>query len=90
VVYDRDPLSPDLGLTDSEDITITVNDVAPSVTVRLVDSHGTGIEGGVVKYYSGGWQDFGTTDVNGQVQKSLPLQSYKFRMTYAGAYNDKT
>ena len=76
--------------SDFEDITITVNDAAPSVTVRLVDSHGTGIEGGVVKYYSGGWQDFGTTDVNGEVQKSLPLKSYKFRMTYAGAYNDKT
>ena len=67
-----------------------ISGVSPPITVLLLNSTSTGIPGGLVKYYDGGWQDFGTTDVNGEVQKSLPLQSYKFRMTYAGAYNDKT
>ena len=64
---------------------------SPDITVRLLDSLGNGIEGGVVKYYSSGWKDFGTTDATGQVtNSSITPKSYKFRMTYAGASNEQT
>ncbi|MFC5471183.1 OmpL47-type beta-barrel domain-containing protein [Cohnella suwonensis] len=55
-----------------------------SVSVQLKDSNGNPLSGGVVSYYDGGWKDFGVTDANGQVSRSLPDKSYDFAMTYEG------
>jgi 3D (Asp-Asp-Asp) domain-containing protein len=61
-----------------------------TVTVQLKDSSGNPLNGGVVQYYSGGWQAFGTTDISGQASKQLLPASYSFRMTYAFASQDKS
>jgi len=61
-----------------------------AVTVQLLDSTDKGLAGGVVQYYSGGWQTFGTTaGVDGKVSKDLPDGSYTFRMSYGGASVEK-
>jgi hypothetical protein len=57
--------------------------------VRLIDSEGNLItEDAIVKYYSGGWREFGTT-TNGVANKELLPNSYSFRMNYAFANKDK-
>ena len=64
---------------------------ALTVTVQLKDSAGNPLSGGIVQYYSGGWQTFGTTDASGQVTKVLsPLTTYSFRMSYGSASLDKS
>ncbi|MFZ1400004.1 MAG: right-handed parallel beta-helix repeat-containing protein, partial [Candidatus Promineifilaceae bacterium] len=57
------------------------------VAVKLIDSQGNGLAGGVAKYYSGGWQTIGTTDASGLLMLNLnqPLGNLKFRMEYGGA-----
>jgi 3D (Asp-Asp-Asp) domain-containing protein len=72
----------------SETYTITTGTI--TVTVQLKDSTGNPLSGGVVQYYSGGWQPFGTTDAGGQTSKQLLPASYSFRMTYAFASQDKS
>lgn len=57
--------------------------------VELQDSEGNPItEEATVKYYSGGWRNFGTT-INGVAEKELLPNNYSFRMNYAYASNDK-
>jgi len=63
---------------------LVFNTGSEPMVVKLLDSVGNGIEGGVVKYYASGWKDFGTTDVNGEVSKDLLPGTYSFKMTYAG------
>jgi hypothetical protein len=59
------------------------------VTVEFRDSTGNPLSGGVVQYYSGGWQAFGTTDASGRVSKELLPGSYTFSMNYAYARQEK-
>ena len=61
-----------------------------NVIVRLQDSLNGDLAGGTVKYYAGGWKEFGTTGAGGVVNKELLPKSYKFRMTYLGGVVEKT
>ena len=70
----------------TETYTISTN----MVTVELKDSAGGPLSGGVVQYYSGGWQAFGTTDTSGKVSKELAPGTYTFRMTYGFANHEKS
>ncbi|NOU87603.1 DUF1080 domain-containing protein [Paenibacillus sp. LMG 31460] len=62
---------------------------ATSVNLQLKDSSGNPLTGGAIKYYDGGWKDFGVTDASGTASKSLPDKGYTFAMTYAGTYQEK-
>ena len=70
----------------TETYTISTN----LVTVELKDSTGGPLSGGVVQYYSGGWQTFGTTDASGRVSRELQPGTYTFGMNYAFARQEKS
>lgn len=70
----------------TETYTISTN----MVTVELKDSTGGPFSGGAVRYYSGGWQTFGTTDATGRTTKELKPGTYTFSMTYAFARQEKS
>jgi len=72
--------------SDIDTTSVTVQNVT---IVSLIDSTGAPLSGGVVQYYSGGWQSFGTTNASGQVSKAIPCGNYKFRMTYEFASVEK-
>ncbi|WP_406658140.1 DUF2341 domain-containing protein [Methanolobus sp. ZRKC2] len=74
--------------TDTLEVIVTSSNER-TVTVNLQDSSGLPLTEGIVKYYDGGWQDFGTTDEHGEVSKKLPVGNYKFRMSYAYGSNEK-
>ena len=63
--------------------------VKNSTAVVLKDSKGNPLSGGVVKYFDGGWKDFGITDASGRVSNEIPDKSYTFGMTYEGTYMEK-
>ncbi|MDF2668890.1 MAG: hypothetical protein K0R67_1196 [Paenibacillus sp.] len=66
-------------------LTTAAKVIVPSgVVVQLKDSNGNPLSGGAVKYYDGGWKDFGTTDSSGRASKNLPHKAYTFSITYAG------
>jgi hypothetical protein len=69
--------------------TIRFNIKTSMVTVRLSDSTGNPLSGGIVKYYDGGWKEFGVTDASGTVSKSMQDKSYSFSMTYEGTTKQK-
>ncbi|RAV10904.1 Ig-like domain-containing protein [Paenibacillus contaminans] len=73
------------GLTAATKVTVTSD-----VIVQLKDSHGSPLSGGVVKYYDGGWKDFGITDSFGRARKKLPNKTYTFSMTYEGTTNQQS
>jgi len=70
----------------TETYTISTN----MVTVELKDSTGGPLSGGVVQYYSGGWQAFGTTDASGRVSRELQPGTYTFSMNYAFTRQEKS
>jgi len=53
-----------------------------SVRIDAKDSAGNPLQGVQVQYHSSYWRSFGTTDVNGQVWKSLADGNYNFRAQY--------
>lgn len=65
-----------------------VNVYGPTVDVMLKDSNGDPISGGAVKYYDGGWKDFGLTDASGNAVKNLLDKPYTFSMNYGGTYKE--
>ena len=62
----------------------------PAVTVTLLASNGSGLSGAVVQYYSGGWKAFGTTGSDGTVSMALKPGTYPFKISYAGASQQKS
>ncbi len=64
----------------------TVTFATISVESRLVDSSGSGIEGGSVRYYASGWKTLGITDASGSVLGELLGQNTTFGVTYNGQY----
>ncbi|KRE64631.1 OmpL47-type beta-barrel domain-containing protein [Paenibacillus sp. Soil750] len=67
---------------------VSFNLAASTVKVQLKDSTGNPLNGGVVKYYDGGWKDFGVTDALGNASKSLQDKGYTFGITYEGTYKE--
>lgn len=57
--------------------------------VKLTDSKGGPLEGGVVRYSWASWFDYGNTDAAGEAHKELLPGQYTVRMNYAGAWLDK-
>jgi hypothetical protein len=61
-----------------------------TVTVKLINSTGTGIAGATVQYYNGSWLTMGTTDANGKVCMTFPTPTFSstfttyFQVNYGG------
>ena len=79
--YASEDLTQDL----SENETVTFSTVRTTVTVK--DAQGNPADDAVVKYYSGGWRNYGVTS-GGIAVKELLAKSYKFRATYSGVKKD--
>ncbi|MGO4549234.1 heparin/heparin-sulfate lyase HepB [Paenibacillus sp. 2TAB23] len=60
------------------------------VTVKLKDSVGNPLSGGIVSYYDGSWRTYGVTDASGSVRKELPDGNYTFVVSYEGTKNEKS
>ena len=75
--------------TDFDDGVVSIPD-PDAVIVKLTDSHGHPLSGGTVKYYDGGWKNFGVTDAAGLIRMDLPDKSYTFSVSYLGTYKEIT
>jgi len=58
------------------------------VTMKLFESDGTTVLNGGAEYYAGGWNTFGTSPTT-TTMELLPV-SYSFRVSYAGASQQKS
>jgi hypothetical protein len=74
-------------LTKNQDVgtNTTVVFQTVKVTVRLLDSGGSGISGATTQYNASGWNTIGTTNGSGETMIELLPKSYPFRVQYAGA-----
>ena len=64
--------------------------IAMVVRLEQQASPNSGIPGGVVQYYASGWKPFGTTGIDGNTPSvELLPGKYSFKMTYAGATEQK-
>jgi hypothetical protein len=70
--------------------TYTISTGNRVITVQFRDSNGNPLRGGVIRYYSGRWQTFGTTDATGRASKQLAVRTYTFAMTYAYSRQEKS
>jgi YD repeat-containing protein len=70
--------------------TYTISTGNPTITIQFKDSNGNPLSGGIVQYYSSGWQTFGTTDATGQAIKQLAAGTYTFAMIYAYGRQEKS
>ncbi|WXR60973.1 right-handed parallel beta-helix repeat-containing protein [Peptostreptococcaceae bacterium AGR-M142] len=63
--------------------TRTISNIA---VVKLLDSSGNGLEGGIVKYYLNGWKEMGQTDEYGMISIQLPegTTNLQVQMQYLG------
>ena len=84
-------IGPDTYILDHVDCTSDTC-VYSLAVVELLDSGGSGLAGGVAEYYSSGWHTIGTTPAGGVLALALPggPTSYPFRMSYAGASQQKS
>jgi hypothetical protein len=62
--------------------TTTVTFSTHAVTLRLLDSNSSPIQGGTADYFTNRYLAFGTTNASGNVVKELLPGSYYFRMRY--------
>jgi hypothetical protein len=60
-----------------------------ATAVRLQNSQGAGLSGGVVRYFALSWQSFGTTGADGTTANELLPGTYSFEMTYANGRQTK-
>jgi len=56
-----------------------------NVSVKLQDSIGDPLDGGIVGYHAGFWKSVGVTNLSGVVNVELLPRKYTFRMTYDNA-----
>jgi len=71
-------------------VTVTPSSSTVTVTVKLLASNNNGLSGGAVRYYSSGWQSFGTTGSDGTVSMALLSGTYTFEVSYAGVSQQKS
>ena len=66
--------------------------ISSGSTVRLIDSQGNGLAGGIVKYYKSGWHTAGVTDANGDVVITATglTGNIPFRMKWKGGSVQKS
>ncbi|MBV6412814.1 MAG: hypothetical protein IT479_13845 [Xanthomonadales bacterium] len=55
-----------------------------AASVRFSDSQGQPLDGGIARYYAGGWRSFGTTVAGVATRELLPV-SYTFDIAWGGA-----
>jgi prepilin-type N-terminal cleavage/methylation domain-containing protein len=72
--------------------TVTCPTNAGVVTLCVADSTATALTGATLSYYGNGsnWTSAPSPDVNGRISLNLTNGSYTFRLSYAGAFQDKT
>jgi hypothetical protein len=71
-----------------DDVDCTGNTCIYSLAVvKLIDSGGSGLAGGVARYYAGTWKTIGTTPASGVLVAAIQGApgNYPFDMSYAGA-----
>jgi hypothetical protein len=76
-----------------DDVDCTGNTCIYSLAmVKLIDSGGSGLAGGVAQYYMGTWKTIGTTPSSGVLGVAIPGApgNYPFNMSYAGSTLQKS
>jgi hypothetical protein len=61
------------------------------ITIKLLNSTGSGLSGGAARYYDGSWHEIGTTDSSGVIRTGIDgaPRNLLFSMDYAFTHNEK-